>query len=87
MPNPAKNTDELTIIGHGPVDKCLNEAVGAKALTDYFSSQGVIEGAWNAFKWSTNVADNNVETQGLKCTIGLSKDQNRRGVYKCYTRN
>ena len=82
-----KNNQQLTIIGHGDNDpKCTNPIVSAKADTDYFSSQGPIEGSWIAFKWSTE-ANDNVETQGLSCTIGLSENQNNAAVEDCTATN
>ena len=81
-----RNKQELTIVGHGDVAKCTNPVIDAKAVTDFFSSQGPIQGAWTAFKWSTD-ADDNIETQGLSCTIGLSKDQNTAAVEPCKASN
>ena len=80
-----KDSQELTIIGHG-VEHCLNPVVNAKAITDLFSSQSTIQGSWTAFKWSTAESDN-VESQGLKCKIGLSQAKSTDAVSNCVLAN
>ena len=81
-----RGTDRLTIIGHGDDDKCKNPVVNVESLTDYWSSQGAIEGTWTAFKWSTT-ADNNVETQGLSCKIALSQAIDSSDIQECEAEN
>ena len=76
-----KGNEKLTIIGHG-ADHCTMSIVDATALTDNFSSQNVIEGKWTAFKWSTT-AENNVESQGLECTIEFSEKKSSDAVEDC----
>ena len=76
---------ELTIIGHG-TPHCTNPVVGAKTYTSFFSSQGQIEGSWNAFKWSTAQNDN-VEDQTLSCKIGLSQAKSTVAVDDCTASN
>ena len=80
-----RNSDALTIIGHGQ-DHCTNPVVNAKAETNLFTSQGDIEGTWTAFKWSTATNDN-VETQGLSCTIALSEAASADPVDDCALTN
>ena len=80
-----RGNDELTIIGHGQ-EHCTNPVVQAAAETPLFTSTGAIEGKWTAFKWSTT-ADNNVETQGLSCTIGLSEFASTDVVEDCKQQN
>lgn len=81
----ADNDDELTIIGHG-VEGCTNPVVNAAADTTRFTSQEEIQGTWTAFKWSTAAADN-VEAQGLRCTIGLSQLASQVDVEDCELTN
>ena len=81
-----RGTDELTIIGHGADQPCTNPIVQAAAETPFFSSKGEIEGSWKAFKWSTK-QENNLETQGLSCTIGLSKSASAYAVVPCTASN
>ena len=80
-----KGDVKLTIIGHG-AEHCTNPIVGAAALTNNFSSDNVIEGKWTAFKWATN-SESSFESQGLECTIGLSKDQSIDAVEDCELEN
>ena len=75
----------LTIVGHG-TDHCTNPVVNVKALTNNFSSDNAVEGTWTAFKWSTTAA-NNVEAQGLSCTIGLSENASTTPVADCTESN
>ena len=81
-----KDTDKLTIIGHGEQDHCTNSVIGATAITDNFSSNGDIKGKWTAFKWSTS-AEDNAESQGLECTIELSEDVSTDAVEECTAAN
>ena len=81
----AATNDELTIIGHG-ADHCTNPIINAVADTPRFTSKGAIQGTWTAFKWSTSAADN-VEPQGLRCTIGLSKEASQVDVTNCQLTN
>ena len=81
-----KDTDELTIIGHGEQDHCTNPVIGAAAITDDLSSNGDIQGKWTAFEWSTS-AKNNAESQGLECTIELSENASTDAVGECQTAN
>ena len=75
----------LTIIGHGQ-EHCTNPIINAKAVTSLFTSQSDIEGTWTAFKWSTTKA-NNVESQSLRCTIGLSEKASTDAVNDCTLTN
>ena len=75
----------LTIIGHVD-DRCTNPVVQASAVTPLFTSDTAIQGSWIAFKWSTT-SDNNVETQGLSCTIGLSQYASTDAVEDCLAQN
>ena len=77
--------DALTIIGHGQ-EHCTNPVVNAKAETSLFTSKSDIEGTWTAFKWSTTKA-NNVESQSLSCTIGLSETASTDAVQDCVLSN
>ena len=77
-----RGTDELTIIGHG-ADHCLNTVVDAEETTAGFTSNGPIQGAWTAFKWSTATTSDDAESQGLKCTIGLSQAASTDAVEAC----
>ena len=81
-----KDTDKLTIIGHGNQDHCTNSVVGAEALTNNFSSNNAIQGKWTAFKWATDAA-NSVESQGLECTIELSENASSDAVEDCSAAN
>ena len=76
------NTDEITIIGHN-ADHCVNEFVGAEAITSLFTSNDVIQGKWVAFKWSTSKSDADAENQGLSCKIGPSENASTDSVNKC----
>ena len=80
-----KGDNELTIVGHGS-QSCTNPIVNTLALTDFFSSQGDIEGSWKAFKWSTATKDN-VESQSLSCKIGLSQGISAVAVEDCTQSN
>ena len=80
-----RNGQALTIIGHGQ-EHCTNPVVNAAAETSFFTSQGDIEGTWTAFKWSTT-QENNVEAQGLSCTIGLSETASTDPVDPCALAN
>ena len=79
------NGDALTIVGHGS-EHCTNPVVGTAALTNRFTSNGIIEGTWTAFKWSTATTDN-VESQGLSCKIGLSENASTDDVEDCTKSN
>ena len=78
--------DELTIIGHGS-DHCLNTVVNAEETTSGFTSDGPIQGAWTAFKWSTATTSDDAESQGLKCKIGLSQTASTDAVEACTMSN
>ena len=80
-----RNNQAVTIIGHGQ-DHCTNPVVNAQAETSLFTSQGDIEGTWTAFKWST-AADDNIESQGLSCKIGLSETASTDAVENCALTN
>ena len=80
-----KDNQELTIIGHG-ADHCVNPIINAAAITERFTSMSVIEGTWTAFKWSTS-STNNLETQGLSCTIGLSQSASTDDIEPCTLAN
>ena len=80
-----KDNDALTIVGHG-APHCTNPVVNTAAVTALFTSQSTIEGTWTAFKWSTTEA-NNVEAQGLSCTIGLSEAASSTDVVACTQSN
>ena len=80
-----KGDKALTIVGHG-ADHCTNPIVNAQAITGLFTSQNKVEGSWTAFKWSTT-SENNVEDQGLVCTIGLSEDASTAPVTPCELSN
>ena len=80
--NAAGNTDQVTIIGH-KADHCVNDLVGAKAITSLFTSNDVIQGSWEAFKWSTSKSDADAESQGLSCKIGLSENASTDPVNIC----
>ena len=80
-----KGDNELTIVGHGS-QSCTNPIVNTLALTDFFSSQGDIEGSWKAFKWST-ATDDNIESQSLSCKIGLSQGISAVAVEDCTKSN
>ena len=79
-------SDELTIIGHGS-DHCLNGVVSAEETTAGFTSNGPIQGAWTAFKWSTATASDDAESQGLKCKIELSQTASTDAVEPCTESN
>ena len=81
-----RDSDELTIIGHGS-DHCLNSVVNAEETTAGFTSNGPIQGAWTAFKWSTATTSDDAESQGLKCTIGLSQTASTDAVEACTLSN
>ena len=71
----------MTIIGHG-APHCTNPVVGAAAVTTRFTSKSVIQGSWNAFKWSTG-ATSFTESQSLSCIIGLSEAASTVDVEDC----
>ena len=81
-----RDSDELTIIGHGS-DHCLNSVVNAEETTAGFTSNGPIQGAWTAFKWSTATTSDDAESQGLKCKIGLSQTASTDAVEACTESN
>ena len=80
-----RGNDKLTIIGHED-DHCTNPVAQASAVTPLFTSDTAIEDSWIAFKWSTT-SDNNVEAQGLSCTIGLSQYASTDTVEDCLAQN
>ena len=80
-----KDGQALTIIGHG-TDHCVNPIINAAAITERFTSTDVIQGSWTVFKWSTFVADN-IEKQGLTCTIALSEAASTDEVEDCTLSN
>ena len=81
-----RGDDELTIIGHG-AEHCTNDIVGAEAVTTKFTSDGPIQGRWTAFKWSTATTNDDAESQGLSCTIGLSEIASTDDVIPCTESN
>ena len=80
--NASGNTDQVTIIGH-KADHCVNNLVGAKAITSLFTSDDDIQGSWVAFKWSTSKSNADEESQGLSCLIGLSENASTDPVNNC----